>query len=117
MNITYKGIHVEVGDELKEYAEKRMLDCAKLLKDDTAAICDVEFTDDHAQEKGAVFQVKANLEADGTLYHARATEESFEAAVDKVKDELQQELRRAKEKREDAIRKGGMEAKESLREG
>ncbi|NBD73795.1 ribosome-associated translation inhibitor RaiA [Patescibacteria group bacterium] len=117
MNITHTALNVEVSDELKAYAEKRFADCEKLLRDAAAAICGVEYTNDHAQEKGAIYQVKVNLDADGTRYHAEATEESFEAAVDKVKDEVLKELRRAKEKREDAVRKGGLEVKEALREG
>lgn len=116
MNINLKGIHVDLDSDLEDYATKRIEDVARLMNGDAeSAVCDVEFLKDHAQEKGEVFKVAVNLEVPGKVYRAEAVTESFEASVDKVKDELWRELKSDKEKRADSIRKGGAVAKEMLR--
>lgn len=76
--------------------------------------CDVEFEKVAPQQTGSVHRVEANLMVNGTLYRADAVEESFEKAIDEVRDELDKELRRAKDKQDTLMKDGAREAKEQM---
>lgn len=116
MNISFKATQTELTAEIKDYAERKVEDVAKLLNGDReTAICDIELAHSRPQQTGPVFYAEVNLQAGGSLYRATAEEESFEAALDKVKDELFKEIKRDKEKKKDAVRKGGAVAKDMLR--
>lgn len=117
MNISYiVAADVENADALKEYAAKKVEDCAKLLGElEETALCDVDLKYSRPQQSGPVHYAEVNIQAGGELFRATAEEHSFEAAIDKVKDELLRELKRAKEKKIDHTRKGGAQAKDMLR--
>ena len=53
----------------------------------------------------------------GKMHRAEATEATFEAAIDVVKDELDRELNKEHDKHQTLVRKGGREIKEAIRFG
>jgi ribosomal subunit interface protein len=115
MRITFKTKRVDLTDELIAYAHKRLSTCEKFLGTASeTALCDVELAKPLQQNSGAVFYAEANLEANGTLHRATAKAETLEAAIDMIKHELQKELRRAKEKQQTSVQRGGAKAKKVL---
>jgi len=110
--INFKFNNLEEAQLLAEVFEQKMVTFEKYLHDNQSATCDVEFEKVAPQQNGQVHRVEINLMINGTLFRAEATEESFEKAIGEVRDELDIELRKAKEKQVTLQKQGGREAKE-----
>lgn len=113
---TIKTPKIELTDDLASYLQERLDSCDKFVPDDVAVICEVELartTEHHKQ--GNIYYAEVNLEVDGTPYRATATAESLHEAIDEVKDDLQRELRRDKDKQHTLLRKGGLAVKNMMR--
>lgn len=99
---------------LTTVTEQKLSTLKKFIADGQAVLCDAEFDKVAANQKGAIFQFAVNLQVDGVLFRAEATEESFEAAVDEVRDELDKKLRRTKSKKDSLGKKAGRALKRML---
>jgi ribosomal subunit interface protein len=86
----------------------------KFLSEDQSITCDIEFEKVAPQKSGQVHRVEVNLMVEGTLFRAEATENSFELAIDEVRNELDKELRRAKDKQLTLDKSAGRAAKEQM---
>lgn len=111
--INYKYNDLAEAQELASVVDAKFAAFEKYVAD-AAVTCDVEFEKVTAQQQGKVFRVEANVMMDGKLYRAEATEESFEAAIDEVRDELDKEFRRAKDKQATLQKQAGRDMKEQL---
>lgn len=112
--INYKYNDLPEAPGLAPIVDMKFAAFEKYLADDTTVTCDVEFEKVTAQQQGKIFRVEANVLIGGKLYRAEATEESFEAAIDEVRDELDKELRRSKNKQETLQKQAGRDMKEQL---
>ena len=112
--INYKFNSLAEAQALTNIVEQKCATLEKYLQNTTSVSCEIEFEKVATQQSGQIHRVEANITVDGTLYRAEATEESFEKAIDEVRDELDKELRRSKEKRETLQKQGGREAKEQI---
>lgn len=115
--IKYKSTRVVVEDDLKDITDNKLSTLSKFISDDEGVTCEVEFEKVAARNNGRIFRVEVNLEVAGSLYRAEATEESFERAIDEVREELDKEMRRANRKKESLFRRGGRKIKEMMRFG
>jgi ribosomal subunit interface protein len=116
-SINYKFNDLNEAQELTEVVDQKLAAFDKYIGGAKALSCDVEFAKVTQQQKGDIFRIEVNLMVDGALYRAEATKESFEKAIDEVRDELDKELRRAKEKQETLEKQGGREIKEKMMAG
>jgi ribosomal subunit interface protein len=107
MNINFKYNNHAEAQELSDITEQKLATLKKFIAADQSIICDAEFDKVAANKKGAIFRFSTNLQVDGDMYRADATEESFEAAVDEVRDELDKKLRRTKSKKDSLGKKAG----------
>ena len=114
--INFKATNTEVDDSLKTLAEQKLQALEKFVQD-TPAILDVEFEKVTAQQSGNIYRVEANMQLDGWLFRAQSTMDSFEKAIDEVRDQLDKELRRNAKKQETLFKKGARKIKEMLRFG
>jgi ribosomal subunit interface protein len=112
--INYKFNGLAEAQALTDVVEQKCAAFAKYIREDSDVLCTVEFQKVAPQNNGQVHRVEVNLTIDGTLFRAEATEESFEKAIDEVRDEVDKEVRHAKEKQETLHKQGGREAKEKL---
>lgn len=114
-----KFTNTEHDDRLREYAQQKVDAFAKLLTGDdlAAAVCNIEFSKSTHHQSGDVCVAEVTLEAGGRLYRATKEEKTLEKAIDKVKDDILEELRTDKGKSRDKYLKGAATAKEWLREG
>jgi len=80
--------------------------------------CDVEVgkRSEHHQS-GDIYRAEVNITEDGKLFRAEATGESINAAIDKVRDEMEKQLRRHKKKKDSLLRRGGARVKGMLKFG
>lgn len=115
--INFKFTNAEVDETLQDVAENKLSTLEKFIGD-RPTVCDVEFervTNHHQQ--GFIFRVEVNLEFGGKLFRAEATEESFEKAIDQVREDLHQELHTRQGKRETMFKRGARRMKEIIRFG
>lgn len=112
--INYKYNGLSEVQSLTSVVDLKFSSLEKFLGDETAVVCDAEFEKVAPQQNGTVYRFEVNLEVAGTLFRAEATEDSFEKAIDEVRDELDKELRRAKDKQLTLGKQAGREAKEQM---
>lgn len=117
MNIQFKATNTELDPTLTSVVEHKFTSLEKFTGGVPEVLCEVEFEKETAQQSGRVFRVEANLTVKGKLFRAEATEESFEKAIDEVRNELDKELRRANDKHDTLIKKGGRAIKNMMRFG
>ncbi len=115
--INFKLTQTEITDNLKNVTENKLRTLEKFIGK-APSICDVEFervTNHH--QGGNIHRVEVNLEVNGKLFRSEATSDSFEKALDEVRSELDEELRRARGKEETLLKRGGRRFKELIRWG
>ena len=112
--ISFKATNTKLEAPLTDLMERKLSSLDRLVPDNTDNLCDVEFEKVTGRNNGSIHRVEVNLTVDGKLYRAESTQESFSEAIDKVRDELDKELRRSKSKRDTLIKKGGRELKKRL---
>ena len=114
MIVNFNYNNHEEAQELTDITEQKLDSLNKFISPDQAVLCDAEFDKVAANQKGAIFHFSVNLQIDGVLFRAEATEESFEAAVDEVRAELDKKLRRTKSKKDSLGKKAGRALKQLI---
>lgn len=115
LNVTYKYNDIEEAKALAPVADVKMHQVLqKFVDEGLSVLCEVEFEKIANHQNGKIFRVEANVTIGGTLYRADASEESFEKAIDEVRDELDKELRRSKGKQQSLLKRAGRKLKEKL---
>ncbi len=115
--ITYKFNGIEEAKALPETVEQKMATLQKLIPVDAEVRCEVEFEKVTAQQHGRIYRVEANVSIDGRLYRGEATELTFDEAIDRVRDELDGEISRAKGKKETLAKRAGRAFKNLISRG
>lgn len=115
--INFKSTNTESDVALQDLLQDKLTSLEKFIGEETDVKCDAEFEKTTPQQSGAVHRVEVNFWLRGKLYRADATEVSFEAAIDEVRNELDKELSRANDKHNSLIKRGGRKIKEMLRFG
>jgi len=115
--IIFKSSNITVQDELKNLVEQKLSSLDKYIGDETDLKCEVEFEKIPSHNTGDVCRVEVNLWLAGKMHRAESTKNTFETAVDIVRDELDRELHKDHDKRQTLQRKGGREIKEAVRFG
>jgi ribosomal subunit interface protein len=116
-NITFKHTNSNTDSRIDAFVTQKLSVLEKYVGDETDIRVEVEFEKVTPQKTGNVSRVEVNVWASGTLYRAEAVGQTYEAAVDMVRDELAQEMRKAHKKRNSLIRRGGRKIKEMMRFG
>ena len=116
MNIKIKTTNFGLTPAIQTYVEEKIGSLEKLLPNDSSISADVEIgkTTNH-HNKGDIFKAEVNLVISGRLRRAVAEEWDLRVAIDKVKDELQREIKSSKEKNFSLYKKGARLFKKILR--
>jgi len=115
--INYKATNVNLEPHLQRLVDQKFESLEKYIGNETDTQCEVEFEKETAQQSGNIFRVEANLWLAGKLYRAEASEANFETAIDEVRNELDKELRRANDKQNTLMKRGGRIIKKMMRFG
>lgn len=115
--ISFKHTNIDSDAHLQELIENKFQSLAKYIGEETDVRCEVEFEKITQSQNGNIFRVETNLWLKGTLHRAEATLDSFEKAIDEVRNELDKEVRRAGSKRESLYRRGRRKIKDMMRFG
>ncbi len=105
--ISYKHNNLEETKLLTTLVDQKFQTLKKFIAPQSVIRCAVEFEKVGGHQQGRIYRVEANLSVNGILYRAEATEENFERAIDVVRDELDTELGKAKDKNDTLSRKAG----------
>ncbi len=114
-NVTFKHTDTDVDYNLQQVLTTKLEALYKYLEEPT--LIEVEFRKEAPKNSGHVYVVEINCSVKGTLHRAVATEESFEKGIDKARNELDKELRRAHKKRNSLFKKGARKIKDIVRWG
>lgn len=116
MKIKLKTTNFRLLPDIETYLEDKLNALDRFLPRDESIFADVELakTTNHHQ-KGNVFKAEVNISVPGRLIRAQAEEWDLRVAIDEVKNELQLELRKYKEKNSTLYKKGARLAKKMLR--
>lgn len=117
-NLTIKTTGWEMTDEIESYLAEKIQAIDKLLADPNADTvrCDVELgqaREDHANK----WRAEMTLFVGGDSFRSVGTGEGMQAALDEVKDDIQQQLRKGKRKQMSLVRRGGSVIKHWLKFG
>jgi ribosomal subunit interface protein len=116
-NITFKHTNSDTDASIRPLVEQKLAGLEKYIGNETDVRTEVEFEKVASHRSGAICRVEVNIFVGGDVYRSETVQETFEAALDIVKDELDQEMRRAHKKRNSLIRRGGRKLKEMIRFG
>lgn len=105
--ISYKHNNLEETKLLTTLVDQKFQTLKKFIAPQSVVRFAVEFEKVGGHQQGRIYRVEANLSVNGILYRAEATEENFEKAIDVVRDELDTELGKAKDKNDTLGRKAG----------
>lgn len=116
MHISIKTTNHVLAESSRELLNKKFGRLERLLRGEEVARLAVEVEEMPLTEKDGVrFRVEANLQSNGALYRAEARSGKLEAAIEKVRHELEAELRRVHGRTRRLLRRGGTILKDALR--
>jgi ribosomal subunit interface protein len=112
-----KDVEQEVTEKVTSLAQRKLIALKKYLgKTDGVTQVYVELGKiSEAHQKGDVWRAQINLDSNGKRYHATATGEQLQSAIDASIHELESELRKAKQKNKSMLRRGGVAMKAFIR--
>lgn len=100
-HIILKSTNIEATEPLQVYIDEKIGALEKFLPtSDPAQVevrVEVERTTDH-HRKGDVYRAEVNIHVGGMVFRAESTEEDMRLAIDRVRDELQRQLKDMAEK-------------------
>lgn len=114
MNYNIKGTQLDITDELRTYAEKKLSVADKFLSGDTTAHAQIEL--EHLPEgRSGKYRAEFTISASGQIYRADCWGATMHEALDAAGAELSQELSRDKGKKQSVLRRTSVKVKEYLR--
>jgi len=118
MNIDIKTTHIDLTPSIRAYVEEKLNVLAGKLvdSDDTSAYAQVEVgTGGKHHKSGDVFRAEINVHTRYGDFRVVEKKGDLYAAIDMAKDTMFREMRRAKTKKVDQSRRGGLSFKRMLR--
>ncbi|MFA6536037.1 MAG: ribosome-associated translation inhibitor RaiA [Candidatus Paceibacterota bacterium] len=117
INTKIKATDITLTPEISDYLDKRLSALEKFVDaEDDANICFVELARTTSHHKaGDIFKAELTLHLGGQSFRAVSEMADLHSAIDKVKDELLQELRGNKTKQISLIRRSGRQIKNLIK--
>ncbi len=116
-NITFKHTNSETDSRIHDFVRQKLSILDRYIGEETDVRMEVEFEKVVSHKTGPICRVEVNVWKAGKLFRADSTQMTFEAAIDVVKDELDQEMKRSNEKHTSLLRRGSRKIKEMMRFG
>ncbi|ATB32062.1 ribosome hibernation-promoting factor, HPF/YfiA family [Melittangium boletus] len=108
MKVLMRGVHLGLTDSLRDYAKRHLVDPIAKYLDSEAAEIDIALVDINGPKGGVDQECRVTVRMPGfsAIYVSEAAETMF-AAIDSVRDRLENTIKRTVEKRQD-IRTDGL---------
>ena len=108
---------LELSIAMEDYVDKKLGTLNKFIVDsnEDLVMAQVELarTTRHHQT-GDIFRAEINLSIDGKLFRAEAEKDDIYAALDEVRDDLEREIKKFKEKRDTVFVRGARSFKKMV---
>jgi len=119
MNITIKATRYELTPLTEALIEKKLATVSRLLGDESErALLEIEVEKAPPEGRSSEpVRLEARLTIEGDVFYAEATKPNPESAADKVRSELEAEIRRSRGRTRKLWRRGGAALKRMLRFG
>ncbi|MBI2630743.1 ribosome-associated translation inhibitor RaiA [Candidatus Nomurabacteria bacterium] len=121
MQINIQSKNIELTEEIRDYALKRVTNLEKLLsniKEEKGGEVKVSFeiskTTNH-HKAGEVFHSDCSIIIDGKNFYAGSDNEDLMSAIDEVKEKLFNEISKDKDKKQTLFRRGASSVKKMLK--
>lgn len=116
MKIIIKSKDFSVSPAVESYLRKKVDSLSKFFKwfNEELILVEAELGRLVRQQKGDVFRAEINLRLGGQLFRAEAEQFDIYAAIDEVRDDLAQELKRFKNKKETIFIRGARSIKKKF---
>jgi len=118
MKKTVKTKDLELTEAVESYIDKKLESLGKFLKDANQELisADIEIgrTTRHHQS-GDIFRAEINLMLDGKLFRAESEKDDLYAALDEVRDDLEEEIKKFKDKKDTVFIRGARSIKKMMR--
>ena len=109
---------LNLTDTIEDYLEKKLASLEKFLSDfnQESIIAEIEVgrTTRHHQT-GDIFRAEINLSINGKLFRVESERDDLYAAIDEVRDDLEQEIRKFKTKKDTIYIRGARSLKKRFR--
>src|SRR3989344_2097170 len=112
-----KTTNISIDSNIEDYLDKRLEAIEKLIDpENPTLLIEIELgrTSKHHQS-GDIFRAEINLTIDGDSFRAVAEKSDLMSAIDQIKDEIANELRSHKGRRQSLIKRSGARIKALLR--
>lgn len=112
-----KTTNISLSPSIEDYLDKRLGAIEKLIDtNNPTLLADIELgrTTKHHQS-GDIFRAELNLTIDGDSFRAVSEKADLNSAIDEMKDEIVNELRSYKGRRQSLIKRSGARIKALLR--
>lgn len=111
MQISIKTTNIDLMPAIEEYIHQKIGSLEKFIGANYYKVfVEIGKTTQH-HKSGDIFRAEVNIELPGRLIRSEAEEWDLRVAIDKVKNELQQELKKYKEVQDVKYKKGARFAK------
>jgi|SRR3989344_747584 len=117
MQINLQSKNIELTDEIKDYALKRVTNLEKLLsnlKGEVKALFEISRSTKH-HKAGEVFHADCSITIDGENFYGASDNEDLYSAIDGVKEILFSEIRKSKDRRQTLFKRGAASVKKMLK--
>ena len=117
MNITIKATRYQLRPETEALIEKKLVAPLHLLGEDgDGALLEIEVEQAPAEGRSSEpCRLVARLTVGGNVYHAEAVKPTPESAADRVRSELESEIRKSRGRARKLWKRGGAAIKRMLR--
>jgi putative sigma-54 modulation protein len=119
MQINLVSKNIELTDEIRDYALKRVTNLEKFLSSlsegsEASATMEVSKSTNH-HRAGEVFHADCSLMVNGEKFYAESDNEDVRAAIDDVKEKLFNEITKSKDRKQTLFRRGAGSVKKMLK--
>lgn len=112
MNITIYAKNIELTLAIKTYAEEKIGSLAKFLRPSSAKMAEAKIEVGKPSEHhktGLIFYAEVDLAVGGRVMRATTQQADLYAAIDEIKEELERQIKKDKEKKVDLRRRAKSE--------
>jgi putative sigma-54 modulation protein len=117
MQIIFKKKDFEITPNIQEYVQKKIETLEKFFKSfgEEKIVVEVDLGKTTGRQKtGEIFRAEINLSLGGKLFRCESEQDDLFAAIDEVRDDLEQEIKKFKEKKETIFIRGARSLKKKF---
>ncbi len=114
ININIKATNMELTVPIKEYIEKRINTLNKFFSNDTELYVEVGKTSLH-HKNGDYYKAEISMKSGDGSFFAVSEKENLYTAIDAVKDEISNLIKRNKDKKQTLFKRGAKSVKKMIK--